>query len=227
MEADQKKRHEDELKALREALASVTTEVDSVTQSGQQEEEEKDESPSSQNALSTPAQKKPNRQQQRKARKNAAMEEQRKQAELEAANTVNMKEVEENALSEALQGMSLRIRQVAANGHCLYNAISDQLQLRDGETQTYLEIRKRAADYMRRHPDDFLPFLVNDAGDLMTSDEYTKYCDDVEKTATWGGQLEIQALSMSLKREIHVVQMGTPPIKIGEPFKSAKPLTLS
>ncbi|KAJ1545264.1 OTU domain-containing protein 6B, partial [Cladochytrium tenue] len=135
---------------------------------------------------SEPGQKKPSRQKQRLARKAAQMEEMRRQAELEAAGTVNMREVEDSAIAEILAKNKLRL------------------------VQTYKDVRRIAADYMRAHSDDFLPFLVDDNGDVMSVEMFAQYCDKVESSAEWGGQLEIQAVSMALRREIHVLQMGSP-----------------
>lgn len=38
---------------------------------------------------------------------------------------------------------------------------------------------------MRNHADDFMPFLYLEDGD------FEKYCNDIENTARWGGQLEV------------------------------------
>ncbi|KAI8804812.1 hypothetical protein BJ742DRAFT_427346 [Cladochytrium replicatum] len=172
--------------------------------------------------------KKPNRQKLRKQRKAVQMEEMRRQALEEASNTVNMREVEDEAIAKILQPMNMRVRQVAADGHCLYNAIADQLLLLDSQKIRYSELRHIAASYMRSHPDDFMPFCYTDNGDMFTEDQYQKYCDDVENTAAWGGQLEIQALAKCVKRSIHVIQMNTPIVKIGEEFeKNGPPLVVS
>lgn len=32
---------------------------------------------------------------------------------------------------------------------------------------TYEELRKLTAEYMRQHPDDFIPFLYKDDGDIF------------------------------------------------------------
>ncbi|KAJ3285971.1 OTU domain-containing protein 6B [Borealophlyctis nickersoniae] len=171
--------------------------------------------------------KKPNKQKLRKERKAAQFEEMRKQAEEEAANTVNYKERESEAIAQLLEPMSLKIKQIPPDGHCLYNAVAHQVTLHDeGPVKSYKELRHAAAEFMRNHPDDFMPFLVNDQGDGYTPDEYKEYCDRVENTALWGGQLEIQALSRALNRPIHVVQMGSPLLKIGEDLP-AKPLIVS
>lgn len=83
------------------------------------------------------------------------------------------------------------------------------------EKETYQSTRKHAADYMRTHPDDFLPFLPSEEHPdnmmgpgkflhallrrdgilipiLHAPDEFRRYCDTVEKTAEWGGEPEVR-----------------------------------
>lgn len=67
----------------------------------------------------------------------------------------------------------------------LYNAFADQLKRRYEENVSYKELRKSAAEYMRNHPDDFVPFLYLEDGN------FDRYCNDIENTACWGGQLEV------------------------------------
>ncbi|KAJ3266146.1 OTU domain-containing protein 6A [Chytriomyces hyalinus] len=232
LEADMKARHAQELADFvaqsvnsQEKDATADTEDCSVNEPDEQ-------SSSAQATVPSPAlqTKKPNRQQQRKAKKAANFEEQRRLAEIEAADTVDVKAEEDEAIQKMIGAMSLSVKQITADGHCLYSAVADQLSL---VTQTdllgYSHFRRLAAQTMRSNPDEFLPFLVNESGDMMDEDEYEKYCKDVESSATWGGQLEIKAMSLALKREIHVIQMGNPVLKIGEEFKSAtsRPLMLS
>ncbi|KAJ3391184.1 OTU domain-containing protein 6B [Entophlyctis sp. JEL0112] len=126
------------------------------------------------------------------AKKAANMEEDRRLAALEASKTVNMKQLEEEAISKLLVPLHRRVKQVIADGHCLYNAVSDQYALlHESNPLGYQYFRKLAADCMRSHPDDFLPFLTNEGGDSMNEDQYAKYCDEVEHSAAWGGQLEV------------------------------------
>ena len=42
-------------------------------------------------------------------------------------------------------------------------------------------------------------------GDMLTSTEYTEYCDTMRSTHAWGGQLELRALSRVLKKPIQVI----------------------
>jgi OTU domain-containing protein 6 len=45
---------------------------------------------------------------------------------------------------------------------------------------------------MRDNSDDFLPFLTNKQGDIMSPQDFTEYCQELETTAVWGGQPEVR-----------------------------------
>jgi OTU domain-containing protein 6 len=71
--------------------------------------------------------KKPNRQKARKDRKAQALKDLQDEAEKEAAGQVNMNEVERKSIEELANVMNVTVKDVTADGHCLYNAIADQL----------------------------------------------------------------------------------------------------
>lgn len=84
-----------------------------------------------------PGGRKPNRQKARKDRKAQAIKEMQDRAETEAAGQVNMNEIERKAIEELAVAMAVSIQDITPDGHCLYNAISDQL------SQHYnVEVRK-------------------------------------------------------------------------------------
>ncbi|KAJ3163531.1 OTU domain-containing protein 6B [Geranomyces michiganensis] len=171
--------------------------------------------------------KKPNKAQMRKQRKVAEFEAMRRAAAEEAANSVNTKEVEDDAIAELLVPLNLRIKEIPPDGHCMYSAVADQLGVHAGDhTKTYKEMRTLAAGFLRSHPDDFIPFLVNNNGDMFTNEEFALYCEQVESSAAWGGQTELQALARALGRPIHIVQAGSPTLVVGEQF-STEPLFVS
>ena len=63
---------------------------------------------------------------------------------------------------------------------------------------------------------------------MMTEDELQKYCDTMEKTAAWGGQHEIRALSSYLELPINVFLANSAPLRTGEEFaQNGAPLVLS
>ncbi|XP_034776990.2 deubiquitinase OTUD6B [Acipenser ruthenus] len=159
---------------------------------------------------------------QKRRDKKAALEKERESriAEAEIENLSGSRHLESLKLSQMLAERQLQIKQIPSDGHCMYRAIEDQLTDRDGSL-SLSELRAQAAEYMRSHADDFLPFLTNPStGDMYTPDEFEKYCSDVAETAAWGGQLELRALSHILKMPIEVIQAKSPTIVIGEEYEN-------
>ncbi|CAG8463769.1 2626_t:CDS:2 [Ambispora gerdemannii] len=171
---------------------------------------------------------KPKRQQKRKERKAAKFKEMQEQGEKEADGQINMQAIERTAIQELTKSMGLSIKEITPDGHCLYNAIADQLQFRHNISTNYKDLRKETANYMREHFDDFLPFLTTESGDPYNMEQFQKYCDELESTATWGGQLEVNALSKAYKLPVHIVQMDSPVLKISDvEFSGQQPIILS
>jgi OTU domain-containing protein 6 len=120
-------------------------------------------------------------------------------------------------------------KQINPDGHCLFAAVADQLSLLSilpSSEATYANTRAAAANYIRAHPDDFLPFLPSTSGEdgqganvsgLMSPSEFTGYCDAIQNTGIWGGEPEILALSRHFGVPIHVIQGGAPPVVIHNP----------
>ncbi|KAI7884247.1 OTU-domain-containing protein [Lichtheimia hyalospora FSU 10163] len=176
----------------------------------------------------TQKKKKPNKAKLRLQRREAEMQRMREEAEKEASEQVDMGAIEKEAIRELLGPMKLRVREITADGHCLYNAISNQLNERYNQQVSHQELRQAAAKYMREHPDDFIPFLYKDDGDMFTADDFEQYCHDIENTPRWGGQLEILALSRAKEVPVHIVQMGAPVLKVNEEdFPGKEPLKLA
>lgn len=98
--------------------------------------------------------------------------------------------------------------QIPPDGHCMFNAISDQLveigllPPQNGQDPRYA--RQTAANYMLAHPDDFMPFLPSITGEdsagatehdgLITESDFKKYCSNVAETGEWGGEPEVCSL---------------------------------
>ena len=152
------------------------------------------------------------------------MQERVRLAQEEASSSVNTKQVETDAIAKKLATLNLTIKEIKPDGHCLYSAIADQLK---DTSMDYTHIRKLAAEQLRIHAEDYLPFMTNDLGDMLSDDEFAVYCSKVECTAEWGGQLEVMALSKALSRQIHIVQMGSDVLKIGEDIIDPHPIMLS
>ncbi|ORX48581.1 OTU-domain-containing protein [Hesseltinella vesiculosa] len=190
--------------------------------------EEEPVAPSSSPANPDHRKKKLNKAKLKKEKRAQEMERLREQAALDAENIVDMGQIESDCIKELLIPMKLKLQEITADGHCLYNAVAAQLLQRYQEQTTHDALRKETADYMRKHPDDFLPYLYKDSGDMYTPDDFEIYCRDIETTARWGGQVEIAAMSRVKKVPIHVVQMGAPVLKINDDeFPGKTPLVLS
>lgn len=102
----------------------------------------------------------------------------------------------------------------------LYNAIRYQLEL-NGIFHTVDSLRKIAADYIRANKDELIFYMPSQRGDdVMSQAEFDEYCDQVENTKAWGSQIEIQALSNSLKLKIEVLQSEGRPTISGQEFES-------
>lgn len=165
---------------------------------------------------------------QKRRDKKAAKEKEREQriAEAELENVHSARNVEAEKLKEILAAKRLSIKEITPDGHCLYNAIADQLSRRNQQTGMQT-LRKLAADYMLSHRDEFLPFITDaKTGQLYTPDQFDNYCKEIAETAAWGGQLEIQALSQVLKLPIEVYQASAPVLRTGEEYDE-QPVLLS
>ncbi|PKA64045.1 hypothetical protein AXF42_Ash005057 [Apostasia shenzhenica] len=153
-----------------------------------------------------------------------ALREQRIQEE--QTNLISDRIMENEKLEERLQPLGLTINEIKPDGHCLYRAVEDQLLLYSNNKPvfSFQELRKMAADYMRKHSHDFLPFFLAEAKIEMHSSDspeeaFEKYCEEVESTAVWGGHLELGALTHCLKKHIIVFSGSFPDVEMGKEYK--------
>ncbi|XP_008578554.1 PREDICTED: OTU domain-containing protein 6A [Galeopterus variegatus] len=161
---------------------------------------------------------------QKRWERRAALERARREriAEAERERRTSFGREEEKKLTAILRARNLEMKDIPADGHCMYRAIQDQLMF----STTVESLRSRTATYMQKHVDDFLPFFSNsEAGDACSREDFMRYCDDIVHTASWGGQLELRALSHILQTPIEVIQASSPAIVVGEEY-TKKPLTL-
>lgn len=221
LEADLNQKHEEELKQLEctsdAQVEQVINEVETLKVDDEHQEAAK------QTRVSKA---------QKRRDKKAAQDKERESriAEAEVENLMGVRHQEGLKLAQKLSQQQLQIKEISSDGHCMYRAVEDQLAQRSLSgvvgALSVKELRCRTAEHMRGHSDDFLPFLTNpNTGDMFTTDEFEKYCNDVAHTAAWGGQLELRALTHVLQLPIDVVQSDSPNIKIGEEYNS-KPITL-
>lgn len=85
---------------------------------------------------------------------------------------------------ELLKAGGLWIKEVEADGACLFRAFADQLGGDGGKSHS--DFRERCVDFMQAHREDFEPFLEED---------FSAYCERMRQPSTWGGHVEAQALA--------------------------------
>jgi OTU domain-containing protein 6 len=124
------------------------------------------------------------------------------------------KVAEDERLAMQLAPLSLKIKDIQPDGHCLYRALADQCiqNLPDLEPELakqvsswepgagHTQMRKICASFMKQHADDFVPFV--------DTDDFGAYIDKIENTAEWGGDVELTALA----RRSHVSWLPRPPL---------------
>ncbi|OQR81185.1 hypothetical protein ACHHYP_16684 [Achlya hypogyna] len=154
--------------------------------------------------------------------------------EEESKNVVSERKVEVDQISLQLRALSMTIHEIPSDGHCLYHAVADQLRrieaLPDtGAIPPYKYMRQLTAASLRTHAADFLPFveLNYESDESLEADQFEAYCQRVEQSSDWGGQLELRALAHSLQRPIHVFAAASEVLVMGEEFAGAPPLRVS
>lgn len=116
--------------------------------------------------------------------------------------------LEQEALDEILNNQKLKVHDIEADGDCMFRAVEHQLSLAQDavECLNHQQIRDKTSQHMIDNAQDFMPFLVNDQGDLMSEQEFRNYCKRIARTKEWGGHLELTAISQIIQRPIHVYQ---------------------
>ncbi|KAK4775574.1 hypothetical protein SAY87_023535 [Trapa incisa] len=142
----------------------------------------------------------------------------------EQHNIVNDRVIENENLEKKLGPLGLVVNEIKPDGHCLYRAVEDQLaRLSCGPSPyTYLDLRGLVSSYMREHASDFIPFFLSetDVADSV-AERFENYCMEVESTAAWGGQLELEALSHTLRRHIVIYSGSFPDVEMGKEYKKS------
>ncbi|KAK9237711.1 hypothetical protein V1525DRAFT_450264 [Lipomyces kononenkoae] len=157
---------------------------------------------------------KKNRQKDRLARRKAAMDQMTAEAAVEAANTPDLRKIELENVTALTEKLGLIQYDIIPDGHCLFAAIADQLRIRHDIATTVAELRSKAAAHIRSDPDTFAPFLFDEA--TLSLRDLNAYCVDVERTAIWGGDMEILALSKEYDCPVSVVMSGKARLRMNE-----------
>ena len=156
----------------------------------------------------------------RKREKQREKERQReKEIEEENANAgPSPRDVENEQILNRLTPLNYDIKEVTADGHCLYRAVAAHLG------KNYSEIRMLCANALQEHEVDFSPF----AEYTEIAPDFAAYVEQVRSSAEWGGHLELRALSTALSKQVHVYSAQTPTaLIIGEELSDDDPIRLS
>lgn len=167
---------------------------------------------------------------QKRRDKKASAEKERNQKiiEQEALNVFGKRNVEIQTIKKMLQKRGLMIYEIPSDGHCLYNAIAHQLKIIRETPLTLHELRTKTAVYLKENMNEFLPFISNpDSDDILSPEQYEKYCNDVADTSAWGGAIELQVLSRVLKCPIEVIQASGAPYVVGSDYNNDKKMILT
>lgn len=122
------------------------------------------------------------------------------------------------SLREALGEAGLEVREIVADGNCLFRAAADQLLGSQGKHRT---VRAAAVEEMRRRRSSFECFFDKDE-----DGGFDEYADRMERDGVWGGQLELQAISLAFSANIVVYQadeqdLGSGAARFGRKKKGA------
>lgn len=124
--------------------------------------------------------------------------------------------------SQYLTPNQLRIQDVQADGNCLYRAVGIQasrLGLLSQEEAQYTRIRSLCADTLLSQREEYEPFAELDHDANHVAANYEEYVEHVRGTNTWGGQLELRALSHGLKVPVVVFSAEGPPLVMGKEYE--------
>ncbi|XP_043686148.1 deubiquitinase OTUD6B [Vespula pensylvanica] len=167
-------------------------------------------------------------QRRRYKKENAERERNQRIIEQEAFDVYGKRNVEMQSIQKILYERDLMLYEIPSDGHCLYNAIAHQLKMLGEIPFSLHDLRMKTAIYLRQNRNDFLPFISNpDSDQLLSPEQYEKYCNDIVETCTWGGAIELQVLSRILERQIEVIQATGTPYIVGDEFSKKKRIILT
>lgn len=171
-----------------------------------------------------------NRQKERKMRKQAELDEQRRQAELEASQLPDLKKLEHDKLTAKCDEMNVSQEEIKADGNCLFYSVVNQIKTRHScdlfdtytipnnfsykdNSKLFFEslsqglLRELVVCYLQENKDKFQFLLFNgETDDLYDFDEY---CSMMKNTSAWGGEVELSIISEIVRCKLFILQQDT------------------
>ena len=158
--------------------------------------------------------KKRNRRKEKLAQREAEMKRIQEEAREEQGQKPDLRSIELKNIKDLCDIQHVVQYDITPDGHCLFASIADQLKIRQGIDVGVKQLRKSAADYIKEHPDDFIPFLFDE--ETMSLKNIDEYVNKLENTAMWGGDLEVLALSKVYDSPISVMMSGRAALHMNE-----------
>ena len=103
-------------------------------------------------------------------------------------------------MKQQLSQFGLDFKEITGDGNCMFRAISDQMV---GGEDMHDQYRSLSISFMRDNREDFAPFVEDD-------EDFSHYIRRMSQSGTWGGNLELQALSQVLQVNIKIHILGSP-----------------
>lgn len=173
---------------------------------------------------------KKNRQKERKMRKQAELDEQRRQAELEASQLPDFKSLERENLTAKCDEMNVVQEEIKADGNCLFYSVVNQLKARhsgdlfdtyklpsnfpnENNSKSFFDslsqklLRELVVCHLQENKDNFQFLLFNEETDDLY--DFDEYCTMMKDTSAWGGEVELSIISEIFRCKIFVLQQDT------------------
>lgn len=214
LQDDLKIRHEQEIKELEGFVDEAQTD-EVIPEKLLEQLEISEPQQTTQEVTPTPKKGRRNRQKEKLAKREAEIERMKEEARLEASKQPDLKKIEQDAIDQLCEINRLKPYDIIPDGHCLFASILDQLKIRhDDSSHDIYKLRSLACNYIRQNQDDFVPYMFDE--ETMQLKDVVGYTEEMEKTAKWGGELEILALSKQFDCPISIMMSGRPKHVINE-----------
>lgn len=130
----------------------------------------------------------------------AALHEQNNHAD-SSARDIELRKINDKHLHKE----NMTIKEIQADGNCMYRAIAHQMQLLGSDT-SHEVLRMLCAEELTDNRTHYEPFVNLDDVNATSFEQYVDIIKDGNEGA-WGGHLELRALACKLKRNIYVYEV--------------------
>ena len=122
----------------------------------------------------------------------------------------------------------MKTQDTASDGNCLFRALSVGLS-QDGSQSQHLTVRKDVVAYTREHSELYMAFLLANEAPLSSNRRTRKaraapvarntgpyaalwdYCDRMENSGEWGGNMELSAFAGLYRRNVELYDYSLRP----------------